>query len=106
MLLCMLEGDLCLLEVLEGDGVPKVMCCVLLYMLEAVEGAFYLRYRRCLEVTRRVLLCMLETVEGGLCLLEALVVSDMSRIPVGSAQLQGFASPIRDAYHPHCNDIV
>ena len=34
-LFCMLEvveGDLCLLEVLE------VMCCVLLCMLEAVEG--------------------------------------------------------------------
>ncbi len=38
-LLCMLEvveGRLCLLEVLE---VAEVMCCVLLCMLEAVEGA-------------------------------------------------------------------
>jgi len=72
------EGELWLLEVLEGDGVPKVMCCVL--RCGGVRSICW----RCLEVTRRVLLCMLETEEGGLYLLEVLVVSEMS-IPVGSA---------------------
>ena len=46
--------------------VPEVMRCVLLYMLEAVEG------RPCsLQVMRRVL-CMLEAFEDRLCLLQVL----------------------------------
>lgn len=39
------EGVLCLLEVLkvlETPGVPEVMCCVLLCMLEAVEDVLCL----------------------------------------------------------------
>ena len=42
---------------------------LLLCMLEAVEGELCL-----LEGMRRVLFCMLEAVEGVLCLLEALEV--------------------------------
>jgi hypothetical protein len=37
-------------------------------MLEAVEGGLYLL--EALEVIRCMLLCMLEVVEGGLCMLE------------------------------------
>ena len=59
-----------LLEVLE------VMRCVLLCMLEAVEGVLcslkLLEVLEVPEVMRCVLLCMLEAVEGGLCLLEVL----------------------------------
>jgi len=71
-----------MLEVLE---MPEVIRCVLLCMLEAVEG----RNRRCWrcvmcmpeaveggfcspEVIRCKLLCMLEVVEGKVCLLEAI----------------------------------
>ena len=45
------------------------MRCVLLCMLEAVDGTLCML--EVLEVMRRVL-CMLGTVEGGLCLLEVL----------------------------------
>ena len=63
-LLCILEaveGALCLPEVLD---VPEAMRCMLLCMLEAVEGALCLQ--EMLEVMRCVLLCMLERVEDGL----------------------------------------
>ena len=70
-LLCMLEyveGELWFLEAL------KVMRC----MLEAVEGIFcLLEVLEVLEgpkVMHRVLLCMLEAVEGGLCLPEVIAV--------------------------------
>ena len=56
-LLCMLEaveGGLCLLEILEA---PKVMCCVLFCMLDAVEGGLSLL--EVLEVMRCVLFCAL-----------------------------------------------
>jgi len=68
-MLCMLFNPnrvhwrLCLREELE---VPEGIRCVVLCMLEAVEGRLCM-----LEVIRRVL-CMLEAVEGGLCLLEVL----------------------------------
>ena len=56
-----------MLEVLE------VMRCMLLSMLEAVEGGLcsleVLKVLEVLQVMRRMLLCMLEAVEGGLCLL-------------------------------------
>ena len=54
------EGDLCLREVLE---VLEVIRCVLLGMLEAVEGEVCLL--EVLEVMRCVLLCMPAVVEGG-----------------------------------------
>ena len=61
-----------MLEVLE---VLKAMCRVLLRMLEVVEGVLCLlevfEVLEALKAMRRVLLCMLETVEGKLCLLEA-----------------------------------
>ena len=44
MRICMLkavEGVLCLLEVFEVLEVPEVMRCVLLRMLEVVEGALF-----------------------------------------------------------------
>ncbi len=56
---CMLEtseGGLCLLEVLEMPKAWEVMRCVLLCMLEVAE------------VIRGVLLCMLEAAEGAFCL--------------------------------------
>jgi len=46
---------------------------VLLCMLEAVEGRLCLL--EVLEAMRRVLLCMLEDVEGGLCFREVSEVS-------------------------------
>ena len=61
MLLCMaeaVEGELCLLDVLEVLEVPDVMRFVLLCMLEAVEGVL-----RLLEVIRCAILCMLDAVE-------------------------------------------
>ena len=73
-LLCMLEvveGRLCLLEVLE---VPELMRRVLLYILEGrlcmllVSEA--LELLQVPEVMRCVLLCILEAVEGRLYLLE------------------------------------
>ena len=52
------------------------MRCMLLCMLEAVEGGLgLLEVMRAPEVMRRVLLCMMEAVEAGLCLLEVLRVS-------------------------------
>src|SRR5437762_2264797 len=48
---------------------------MLLCMLEAVEGELCLL--KVLEVMRCVLLCMLEAVEGGLCLLEVLEVLEV-----------------------------
>jgi len=68
MLLCMLEaveGRLCLLDVLE---VPDVMCCVLRCLLKALDVL------EMPEVMRCMLLYMLEAVEGELCLLEVLDV--------------------------------
>ena len=72
------ERGLCLLDVLD---VPEVMRCVLLCMLEAVEGRLCLLEVLAMpdvldapDVTRGVLLCMFEAVEGGLCLLEVLEV--------------------------------
>src|SRR6266480_4119154 len=62
-----LEVVLYALEMLEG------MRCVLLCMLEAVEGGFCLlealEVLAALEAMRRVLLCMLEAVErvGSVC---------------------------------------
>ena len=47
-----------------------MMRCMLLRMLEAVEGVCLREVREVLEAMRRVLLCMLEAVEGELCLLE------------------------------------
>ena len=52
----------------------EVTRCVLLRILEAVEGGLCL-----LEVMRRVPLCMLEAAEGGLCLLELLEVPEVMR---------------------------
>ena len=54
-MLKVVEGELCLLEVLEA---PEVMRC----MLEVPESM------------RFVLLCMLEAVEGELCSMKALEV--------------------------------
>ena len=51
---------------LEVPEVPVVIRCVLLRMLEVMEGVLCV-----LEVMRCVLLRMLEVVEGVLCLLEA-----------------------------------
>ncbi len=60
-----MEGELCLLEVME------VMRCT----LEAGEGRFcLLEVLDVPEVTRLVLLCMPEAAEGELCLLEVLEV--------------------------------
>ncbi len=55
---------LCMLDVSEMLEVPEVMCCTLLYMLEAVEGELCLL--EVLEVMRCVLLSS-EFVEGGHC---------------------------------------
>ena len=55
--------------------VVEVIRCVLLCMLEAVEGRLCL-----LEVMRRVLLCMLEAAEGGLCLLEVLEMLEVPEV--------------------------
>ena len=67
----MLEVVLYALEMLEG------MRGVLLCMMEAVEGELcllevleVLQVLEVLEVMRCVLLCILEAVEGGFCLLE------------------------------------
>src|SRR5436190_685031 len=62
-----MEGRLCLLEILHVLEVPEVIRCVLLCMLEAIRCVLLCM----LEVVRRVLLCMLETVEGGLPSFEA-----------------------------------
>ena len=51
--------------VLEAPEVPEVMRRVLLCMLEAVEGGFCLL--EIPEVIHSVLLCMLEAVDDGLC---------------------------------------
>ena len=72
----MLEVVLKVLEVVNGVRCVLwvmfcMLFCVLLYMLEAVEG-WHCFCRRCcevLEVMRRVL-CTLEAIGGGLCLLE------------------------------------
>ena len=59
-----------MLEVLEVPEIPEVMRCALL-CLEAVESGL-----RLLEVMRSVLLCIRETVEGGLCLPDAFEVPE------------------------------
>ena len=53
---------------------PKVMSCVLLWMLEAIEGR--LCSLEVVEVTRRVF-CKLEAVEGEVCFLEVLDAPDV-----------------------------
>jgi len=60
------EGGLYSTEVLEALEVTGVMRCVLLCMLEAVEGEFcLLEVLDVLEVMRCMLLCTLEAVESG-----------------------------------------
>jgi hypothetical protein len=79
------DGGLCLLEVLEvleALEVPEVMCCVPLCMLETVygRGLMYAEGWRLCSMrmsVRRVLFCMLEAVEGELCLLEVLEVLEV-----------------------------
>jgi hypothetical protein len=78
------KGALCLLEALEVPKVLDVMRCVLLCMLEVVEGdalcaALYaegrgvaLCFLEALEAIICVLLCVLEGVECELFLLETL----------------------------------
>jgi len=64
-LLCVqaaIDDELCLLEVLE---VMEVTRRALLCMLETAEGGFVLLEAP--EVIRCVRLCILEAVEGGLC---------------------------------------
>lgn len=66
---------------------PAAMCCVLPYMLEAVEGRFCLL--EVLEVICHVLLCILKAVEselyllgaveGEVCLMEELKARDLIR---------------------------
>ncbi len=81
-----------LLEMLEVLDVPEVVCrlyaggcgmrevlevmrCVLLCMLEAVDGELCLQEAlEAAEVVCCVLVCMLEAVECGICLLEVLEV--------------------------------
>jgi len=55
--------------------VLEVLRCVLLCMLEAVEGG--LRLLEVPEVMRCVLLYMLEAVEGGRCMLKVLEVPEV-----------------------------
>jgi len=64
-LICMLEavdGGLCLLEVMEVLDLPEVMCRVLLCMLKAVEGELC-----SLEVLKspEVMRCVLLSYAGG-----------------------------------------
>ena len=67
------EDGLCLLEVSDVLDALDVVRC----MLEAVEGEVcWLGVMEVSEVIRCVLLCMLEAVEGALCLLEVLEVLD------------------------------
>jgi len=67
-----------MLEVLEVPEMSEAMRCVLLWMLEAVEGGLclleVLEWLEVLEAMRHVMLCMLDAVEGELCLLEVLEV--------------------------------
>ena len=57
-----------LLEVLVVPEVPDVMRCVLLCILEAVEGGLcLLNVREAPEPIRCVLLCMPEAVKVGIC---------------------------------------
>ncbi len=56
-------------------AVGTVMCCVLLVMYAGGRG----RELSLLAVIRCVLLCILEAVEGGLCLLEVLEASEAMR---------------------------
>ena len=53
-----------------GAGKLEVMRCMLLRMLEAVEGVFLREVSEVLEAMRRVLFYMLEAAEGEFCLLE------------------------------------
>jgi len=63
------EDGLCLLEVSDVLDALDVVRC----MLEAVEGEVcWLEVMEMSEVIRCVLLCMLEAVEVGLCLREML----------------------------------
>jgi len=64
-------GCALLLEVPKVPEVPGAIRCVLLRVLEVMEGALcVLELLEVPEVIRCVLLCMLEDVEGVLCLLE------------------------------------
>ncbi len=65
------EGERYLLEVLE---VPEVMRRVLLCMLEVLKGGLCLLIVPDVIRVRCVLLSTLEAVDGGLCLLEVLAV--------------------------------
>jgi len=67
--LLLYAGGLCLQEVLEVLEVPEVMCCVLLCVLEVFEVLEMLEVMRCVPIR------ILEAVEGGLCLLEVLEVT-------------------------------
>src|SRR6266496_3891735 len=59
-----------MLEAFEVSEVPEVMRGVLLCMLEAVEGGLcLLEAMEVLQVMRCVLLCTLDAAEGRLCLL-------------------------------------
>ena len=60
--------------------VAEVIRCVLLCMLEAVEGVLgLLEVLDMPEVIRCVLLCMQEDMEGVLCLLEMLEMREVMR---------------------------
>src|SRR6266480_3295717 len=72
-------------EVVEGRlCLLEVMRRVLLCMLEAVEGG--LGVLEAPEAMRSVLLCMLEAMEGGLCLLETLEVLEAMRCMLETAE--------------------
>jgi hypothetical protein len=74
------EGGLVCPEALEALEVPEVMRCVLLYMLEAVEGELCLQeMQEVPKVMYHVLLCVLEAVDGGLCLPEMQEVPEVMR---------------------------
>ena len=63
---------LCMLEVVEGELCsPEVMEVLEVFVLEA------LKVLDVPEVARCVLLCILEAVEGGVCSLEVLDVLDV-----------------------------
>jgi len=76
------EGELCSLEVLEmTEAMRRVLRRVLLCMLDDVEGAlfFLLEELDVPVVMRCVLFCMLDDVEGALFLLDELDVPEVIR---------------------------
>jgi len=66
----------------------EVMQCLLLRMLEALEGGICLPEVEVVEVMRCVLLCM---SEGGLCLSEVVEVLAVMRCVLGALQFSKFA---------------